>query len=204
VPWRADDVSPNQDGMRDVSSCTTCASTSAPEVPPQTPAARVRIGTWRAEDPRRPCSGRGGHAEVLRPPFKVRPHELRDTRNFPPLPTVAGGHNDVSPNQDGTRGASSWTVCSTTPAPRASPRPVQLALTIRTWGGRRPGAGRPRKPGSGPAHRRQPAAASRPWRSRAPVSCERGDGSTASSHSTTCPGLPVRLQRDKPQGTAKS
>jgi len=40
-------------------------------------------------------------------------------------------------------------------------RPQQLPLALHTWGGRRPGAGRPKKPGSGPPHRSRASFASR-------------------------------------------
>jgi putative transposase len=47
------------------------------------------------------------------------------------------------------------------PRPRASTTTRQLGLTFRSWGGRRPGAGRPRKPDRGASHLRRPRLASR-------------------------------------------
>lgn len=47
------------------------------------------------------------------------------------------------------------------PRPRARATNRQLGLTFRSWGGRRPGAGRPRKPDSGASHRQRPRLASR-------------------------------------------
>ena len=49
----------------------------------------------------------------------------------------------------------------TAPRPRANAQSRQLGLTFRSWGGKRPGAGRPRKPDSGASHRRRPRLASR-------------------------------------------
>ena len=53
------------------------------------------------------------------------------------------------------------TVTATRPRPRANAANRQLGLTFRSWGGKRPGAGRPRKPDSGASHLRRPRLASR-------------------------------------------
>lgn len=45
--------------------------------------------------------------------------------------------------------------------PRARAQNRQLGLTFRRWGGRRPGAGRPKKPDRGASHLRRPPLASR-------------------------------------------
>jgi REP element-mobilizing transposase RayT len=50
---------------------------------------------------------------------------------------------------------------STVAATRLAGGNRQLGLTFRSWGGRRPGAGRPSKPDSGASHRRRPSLASR-------------------------------------------
>lgn len=44
---------------------------------------------------------------------------------------------------------------------RRTRKPIQHELRFRSWGGRRPGAGRPRKPGAGVSHLRRPQVAAR-------------------------------------------